>query len=57
MTRPFRRSTYEIEIERATDLPAGVWTELELDGQRLSKTLLPPPRAAGEHHRVRARCR
>jgi cellobiose phosphorylase len=57
MTRPFRGAMYEIQIERAADLPAGVWTELELDGRRVAGTLLPLPRAAGEHHRVLARCR
>jgi hypothetical protein len=34
-----------------------VWTELELDGVPVTGTLLPAPRAAGERHRVRARCR
>ncbi|PWB67572.1 MAG: glycosyl transferase family 36 [Holophagae bacterium] len=57
MTRPFRGATYSIEIERAAGLPAGVWTELELDGKGVAGTLIPLPRAAGEHHLVLARCR
>jgi cellobiose phosphorylase len=57
MTRPFRGATYEIEILRTDDLPAGVSTELELDGRRLEGTLVPAPRAPGDRHRLRARCR
>ena len=47
MVRPWRGATYRIAIARG---PAG----LELDGRRLEGNVLPPPRAPGEVHEVRA---
>jgi cellobiose phosphorylase len=57
MRRPYRGAAFDIEIERVTDLPDGVWSELELDGEPLVGAVLPPPRSVGTRHSVRVRCR
>ena len=57
MTRPYRGTVYDIHLERVQGLAEGVWTELELDGKRIEGCIVPPPRAPGGRHVVRARCR
>jgi len=57
MTRPYRGCTYDVHIERSTDVPPGARAEAVLDGVKLSGNALPPPSNPGEHHEVRVRCR
>ncbi len=54
VTRPYRGSTYRVQITRASGLPAGT-VELMLDGQRLATPLIPPPTERGTTHDVRVR--
>ncbi len=54
--RPYRGSTYEIQIERTRAIPDRA-TEVTLDGERLRNNLIVPPCRPGERHHVRVRCR
>jgi cellobiose phosphorylase len=57
MVRPWRGSTYRIQIERTGGLPADSRLELTVDGARLSGNLIAPPGAMGKVVDVRVRCR
>jgi cellobiose phosphorylase len=55
MVRPFRGSTYHVEIDMppAAEHPGVV--EVRLDGVELPDNVIPPPQTAGERHEVRVR--
>ena len=55
LTRPYRGSTYRIEIAAPASGPTTGW-EVELDGRLLPGSVIPPPDGAGKQHTVRVRC-
>jgi cellobiose phosphorylase len=57
MLRPYRGSTYQIQIERTTALPPGVRAEVTLDGTRLPHPCIAPDDVPGRKHDVHVRCR
>lgn len=52
VVRPWRGATYRVRIERG-DVADGAAASVELDGQPLPGTLVPPPAHRGERHAVR----